>query len=167
MLISQENSQALKNPWVLGLIAFLLVFLTANVIFIYLAFKTAPSLVVDDFYERGEAYEETLKKIEREKSLGWSGVLIVPPHSRVNETSTYEAIIQGKNSASLQLDSVIFFAYRPSDASADFSVPMEKSAVGSYTADASFNLPGTWDIIIEAKRGEDKFLVTRRIRIDP
>jgi nitrogen fixation protein FixH len=167
MLISQENSQALRNPWVLGLLTFLLVFLSANAIFIYLAFKSAPDLVVDDFYERGEAYEQTLERIDREKALGWSGTLLLPAGSRVNQQQSYEALIQGKNSSSLLLDSVTLFAYRPSDATADFSVDMQKTASGSYIADVSFNLPGTWDIIVEAKQGENEFVITKRIRIEP
>lgn len=167
MIISQENSQALRNPWVLGMLIFLLVFLAVNAVFIYTAFKTAPSLVVEDFYERGEAYEQMQEQIAREKALGWSGVLMVPANSRVNQVQTYEAFIQGKNSAGLLLDSVMLYAYRPSDKNADFSAEMHKSATGSYVTDISFNLPGTWDIIVEAKRGEDEFTITRRIQIAP
>ncbi|MCX4188288.1 FixH family protein [Methylophaga sp. OBS4] len=167
MKISQENSQAMRNPWVLGMLTFLFVFLAANAIFIYLAFESPPNLVVKDFYEKGEAYEQTRERIAEEKSLGWSGVLMVPTKSRVNQTQTYEAMITGKNSAGLLLDSVTFFAYRPSDARADFSAEMQKSGHGSYVTDISFNLPGTWDIIVEAKQGESEFVITRRIRIDP
>ncbi len=167
MKISQENPQALRNPWVLGMLVFLVVFLSANAVFIYLAFTSPPNLVVEDFYERGEAYEKTRERIELEKALGWSGVLMVPTTSRVNQVQTYEALITGKNSAGLLLDSVTLFAYRPSDAKQDFSAEMQKSGHGSYVADISFALPGTWDIIIEAKRGQDEFILTRRIRIDP
>lgn len=167
MKISQENPQALRNPWVLGMLVFLVVFLTANAVFIYLAFSSPPNLVVEDFYERGEAYEKTRERIEQEKALGWSGLLMVPTTSRVNQVQTYEALITGKNSAGLLLDSVTLFAYRPSDAEQDFSAEMQKSGHGSYVTDISFALPGTWDIIIEAKRGQDEFIITRRIRIDP
>lgn len=127
MNISQKNSQALKNPWVLGFFAFLLIFLTANAIFIYLAFKSPPNLVVKDFYERGEAYEETQKRIEKEKALGWTGIIMAPSAMRVNQIQTYEVLIQGKNSTSLNLDSVTVYAYRPSDARADFSLEMSKN----------------------------------------
>lgn len=167
MRISQENPQALRNPWVLGLLAFLFVFLTANAIFIYLAFKTPPNLVVEDYYEKGEAYAETQERIQRQKELGWSGMLMMPASSRVNQTLTYEALITGKNSAGLLLDSVKFFAYRPSDAKEDFEVDMQPSGTGSYVADVSFDLPGTWDVLVEARRGADEFIITRRIRIEP
>ncbi|OUR64169.1 hypothetical protein A9Q79_06930 [Methylophaga sp. 42_25_T18] len=167
MNISQKNPQALKNPWVLGLLAFLVTFLTANGIFIYLAFKSPPNLVVEDFYERGEAYELTQKRIEQEKALGWTGLILAPTKTRVNQVQGYEVLLQGQNSVGLDLDFVMIHAYRPSDARADFSVEMTKKQAGVYTADISFSLPGIWDLIVEAKRGEQEFLTTKRITISP
>jgi nitrogen fixation protein FixH len=167
MNISQENSQALKNPWVLGMLVFLLVFLSANALFIYLAFKSPPNLVLEDFYEKGQAYAKTEEEIAKEKNLGWSGILLMPSATRVNQTQTYEALITGQNSAGLMLDSVKFFAYRPSDKRQDFSADMQPSGHGSFVTDVSFNLPGSWDIIIEARRGDDKYVLTRRIQINP
>lgn len=165
--ISQKNSEALKNPWVLGMLLFLVVFLSANAVFIYLAFQSPPNLVVKDFYERGKSYDMTRQRIDEIKALGWSGVLMVPTNSRVNQVQTYEALIQGKNSAGLELDSVTLYAYRPSDARADFSSAMIKTSTGVYQADISFNLPGIWDLIVEAKQGEHEFLVSRRVTISP
>ena len=167
MNISQKNPQALKNPWVLGLLAFLATFLTANGIFIYLAFSSPPNLVVEDFYERGEAYEQTQKRIEQEKALGWTGLILAPTKTRVNQVQGYEVLLQGQNSVGLDLDSVVIHAYRPSDARADFSVEMTKKQAGVYTADISFNLPGIWDLIVEAKLGDQAFLTTKRITISP
>jgi nitrogen fixation protein FixH len=167
MNISQKNKEALKNPWVLGMLAFLVVFLSANAIFIYLAFSSPPNLVVEDFYERGKKYEETHKKAEEQKMLGWSGTLLLPSKSRVNQLQMYEVLIQGQNSSSLQLDSVSLNAYRPSDARADFTLDMVKVSPGVYRVDASFDLPGIWDIIIVAKQTDQEFLITKRITIQP
>ena len=167
MNISQHNKEALKNPWVLGMLVFLITFLTANAVFIYLAFKSPPNLVVKDFYERGKAYSAMEKKIEQEKKLGWSGVIMVPADSRVNQNQTFEVVIQGKNSAGLNLDTVTLHAYRPSDARADFSVEMKKTQTGMYAAELIFGLPGIWDLIVEAKQGEQEFMIAKRISIAP
>lgn len=167
MMISQSNKQALRNPWVLGIILFVLTFVSANAIFIYLAFKSPPNLVVEDFYERGKRYEDTQKRIEQEKSLGWTGLLMVPSKTRVNQQQNFDVLIQGKNAAALNLDSVTIHAYRPSDARADFSVDMKAKSVGSYTAEMAFTLPGIWDVIVVAKQGEQEFLLTKRITISP
>jgi nitrogen fixation protein FixH len=167
MKISQDNPRGIQNPWVLGMIAFLFVFLGANAVFIYLAFSSPPNLVVEDFYERGEAYDQAQARLAEEKALGWNGILMLPTSSRVNQTQTYEAVITGKNSSGLYLDSVTFYAYRPSDARADFEQVMRPSGNGHYVADLSFNLPGVWDVIVEAKQGDSKYSIVRRIRIDP
>lgn len=167
MNISQKNNEALKNPWVLGFLAFFVTFLTANIIFIYLAFTSPPHLVVEDFYERGKRYEDTQKRIEQEKLLGWTGLLMVPTAIRVNQKQIFEVLIHGKNSVALALDSVTINLYRPSDAEADFSVEMIAKAPGRYIAETHFKLPGIWDVIVVAKQGEQEFLVTKRITISP
>lgn len=164
--ISQSNSNALKNPWALGIIATLIVFLCGNAVFIYLAFESAPSLVVKDFYEKGEAYEQTQKNLEKEKALGWNAMLL-SPKLRVNQSKPFEVLIQGQNSAAVPLDSVVLYAYRPSDHEADFSVAMDRVQAGMYKADVSFSLPGIWDLIVEAKQGEDKIVTTERISVLP
>ncbi len=167
MAISQENNQALKNPWVLGFLLFLCTFVTMNIIFIYLAFKSPPNLVVDDYYERGKAYAQKEMQNDQGNKLGWSGVIMLPKNNRVNQRQAYEVFIQGKNSAAIELDSVTLFAYRPSDMQEDFSVEMNPMGLGRYGSDIEFGVPGNWDIIVEAKRGEDEFVITRRIYIDP
>jgi nitrogen fixation protein FixH len=167
MNISQSNKEPLKNPWVLGMLLFLATFLTANAIFIYLAFKSPPNLVVEDFYERGEHYIEAQKLVEKQKALGWTGLIMAPAMTRVNQHQLYEVLLQGKHSIALVLDSVILHAYRPSDARADFSVEMLNSKPGMYGADVSFNLPGIWDVIIVATVDEHEFLVTKRLTISP
>ncbi|NQZ54560.1 MAG: FixH family protein [Piscirickettsiaceae bacterium] len=167
MNISQSNKEALKNPWVWAIMLFVLTFVSMNAIFIYLAFKSPPNLVVEDFYERGKRYEDTQKRIEQEKALGWTGLLIVPTKTRVNQTQTYDVLIQGKNSAALDLSLVTINAYRPSDARADFSTEMTLKVPGMYTAEMEFTLPGIWDLIVVAKQGEQEFLVTKRVSIYP
>jgi nitrogen fixation protein FixH len=167
MNISQSNKEALKNPWVWAIMLFVLTFVSMNAVFIYLAFKSPPNLVVEDFYERGKRYEDTQKRIEQEKALGWTGLLIVPTTTRVNQTQTYDVLIQGKNSAALDLSLVTINAYRPSDARADFSTEMTLKVPGMYTAEMEFTLPGIWDLIVVAKQGEQEFLVTKRVSIYP
>ena len=167
MNISQHNKQALKNPWVLAIILFVITFVTMNAVFIYLAFKSPPSLVDKNFYESGKNYEQIQKQIDQQQALGWSGVLFVPPKTRVNQIQKYEVLLQGKNSTALALDSVVIKAYRPADAEADFSAPMMNSKPGMYEAELSFKLPGTWDIIVEATQGDDEFVMAKRITISP
>lgn len=166
-LISQKNSQALRNPWVLGLLAFLVTFLSANAVFIYLAFSDRPNLVVDNYYERGKEYQNRLDVQKQEDELGWTGNLMLPGTTRVNQPAVFEAQILGENARAVELDSVRIFAYRPSDMDKDFDVEMQAIGSGRYQTELTFEYPGNWDIIVEAKQGDDEYLITRRIYIDP
>lgn len=167
MNISQSNKEALKNPWVLSIMLFVLTFVSMNAVFIYLAFKSPPSLVDKNFYENGENYEQIQKKIAQQKALGWTGLIIIPTQTRVNQQQTYEVLLQGKNSASLVLNSVVIKAYRPSDAKADFSKEMNNTNPGTYQAELRFSLPGTWDIVVEAVDDLNEFVMTKRVYITP
>jgi len=167
MAISQDSNEALKNPWVLGFILFFITFVSANIVFISLAFKSPPQLVDKQFYEHGENYAETQKQIEKQKALGWNGVLITPSATRVNEMQMYELVITGKNSAVIELDSVVIKAYRPSDAKADFFVEMTMTSPGHYQGMMNFHLPGVWDLKVEAKQADTVFVVAKRLYIKP
>ncbi len=165
MAISQQQKSALKNPWFLGIGLALLISMSGTFFLVYIAFKNPPSLVADDFYERGQAYKETQKQIEAQESLGWIATFLPPSKRKVGEVQTYEFLIQDKNALAIALDSVTLYAYRAADQNADFSVDMIPAGPGKYTADIAFPLKGSWEINVEAKQGEDDFLVNKRIQI--
>lgn len=162
MNISQKNSEAFKNPWVWAGLAFLCTFVSMNIFFIYQAFSSPPNLVLENFYERGRTYDDMQDRLARERELGWSGLIMAPADSQTGVEQRWEVLIQDKAGETLQFDTVELFAYRPSDAREDFSVSMHAQENGVYAADINFTLPGNWDIIVEARRGDDEFAITRR-----
>ena len=162
MAISQKQKSALKHPWFLGIGTALLISMSGTFFLVYIAFKNPPSLVADNFYERGKAYGVTQDKIDAQKALGWTGTFLPPSKRKVNVSQTYEFLIQDKNALAIALDSVILYAYRASDKNADFSVEMTAAGLGKYTADVAFPLKGSWEVNVEAKHGADEFLVNRR-----
>ncbi len=165
MAISQNNKQALKNPWPLALLLLFVLFLLVNSFFIYTSFKMGPNLVVDDFYQRGQQYLH--KQAEQKKyQSAWTGKILFPIDMQVNQMHTVDFIVQGKSGLNLKLDSVIIYAYRPSDRNADFMRVMKKIQPGIYQASMVFNLPGRWEVIVEAKKGDDKATFLQIIDID-
>jgi nitrogen fixation protein FixH len=166
-MISQKNKEAMKNPWVIGLLLSFTIFLIGNVTFIYLAFSQAPNLVSSDFYERGERYEQTLRKAQNEKQLNWTGVLMAPYQINRDKLQTYDVVVQGKESQVISPSTVILHAYRPSDASADFQIEFVRQRPGFYQANIAFPLQGSWDVIVEVKQNEQRFLLTKRLTVSP
>jgi len=167
MMISQSNKQALRNPWVLGIATVLLISMSGTFFLVYIAFKNPPNLVDKNFYESGKKYEEAQNQMGQQEALGWTGFFMIPSKTRVNQTQTYEVLLQGQNALAIELDSVVMKAYRPSDAKADFSATMSNTKPGIYATEMSFNLPGTWDLVVEAKQGENEFIMTKRVSVQP
>jgi len=165
MIISQYNKKALRNPWVWGMMAFLMLFLSVNGVLIYFAYSSPPNLVVKDYYDRGQAYAKELKLLKQQKSLGWNTMIMLPAKLKVNQKQAYDVLIQGQNATEINLESVTFHAYRPSDSRKDFSAAMVKKAPGTYTVNASFPLPGVWDLIIVTVHEGEEYLITKRISV--
>lgn len=166
-MMSQKNKAAMKNPWAIGLLLCFAVIVMVNITFIYLAFQQPPSLVSSDFYQRGERYEETLRKAQQEKQLKWTGTLLMPNNIDVNQYQPYDVIIQGQQGNSTQGSSVTFFAYRPSDQRLDFQLDMRPQKSGLYTANIAFPKVGSWDVIVEVKQHEQRLLITNRLIVLP
>jgi nitrogen fixation protein FixH len=158
------NTPAWKSPWVIGWTASIFVVLGVNLFMVYLAVDTNPGLVVEDYYERGQDYERTLFA-ERAKDPGWHMTVNLPKTVTAGSVTPVHFSVLDKAGVPVEPDSVIFYAYRPSDATQDFSVPMAKEAMGMYSAKAQFGLKGAWDILASVRTGEDEYHVGRRIDV--
>jgi len=161
-----EKDSALKSPWVLGWFALIIVIFAANATMITLAIKTSPGLVEKDYYERGKNYELVLEKRAGQNALGWETKLLPPEQKVVNRPALYRYFAVDSAGLPIDADSVRLFAYRPSDAKADFVVDFIREGVGRYMGEVTFPLPGAWDLIVSIERGDDQFDTTQRIFID-
>lgn len=158
-----EKQSALKSPWVLGWIAMVIVIISANMTMVVIAAKTSRGLVVEDYYEKGKNYKKSLEKLAREKALAWNTNLVIPKNTSVNNTTTFILNAKDSQGEPIMADQVTIHAFRPSDAKADFEIPMTSEGRGDYSGNITFPLPGHWDIIVSLKRGKDEFEVVERI----
>jgi len=161
---SQENREAMRNPWILGGIGLISTFLTVNAIFIYLAITTSPGLVMEDYYDKGRAYEENVLKImAAQNALNWDTKLALPAQIITQQPDTFRFSAVDSRGLPIMDADVSVVAYRPSDAEADFRVRLDQAAPGQYQALIAFPLPGIWDLNITVKNGEDTFAMSHRI----
>lgn len=159
----RAQTSAFKSPWVLGWIAMVAVIISANLVMMVIAYRTSPGLVVEDYYERGKNYDKTLERRAAESKLGWKAELEMPEKSIVGRKEIASVRVTDKKGEIISAEETTFFAYRPSDASADFSIPMKADSDGKFTCQAVFPMPGTWDIIVSIKRGENLLDIPKRI----
>ncbi len=154
-----------RSPWVLGWIALVVIVLSVNLVMVYIAVRTSPGLVVDDYYQRGQNYEQTM--VQRQtKDRGVLLQVDTPPRVWVDRPATYRFTGVDRAGLPLVADGVTLFAYRPSDAASDFNRPMVKEDTGRYRVEVVFPLKGIWDLLISVRQGDDEFNVARRVAVE-
>lgn len=159
MRLSQYKQQAINNPWAWGLILACVVFVVANMGFIYLAFSHSGQAVPQHVFH---GLSET-QHHDKETSP-WHMVLSLPTlyHQTPHELSVS---ITGDERVDEAM-SVTLFAYRPSDQQADFQQVLTANQ-GQFQAHITLPLIGQWDLEIEAVQGQQRQRLTRRVYVYP
>jgi len=148
---TDSHQSAWRSPWVLAWFAILASVMTANFIMIYFAIDANPGLVVEDYYDRGQHYEKNMAA-RMANDPGWEMRISAPEELPLNKPTAIEFLLATKEGGAVRPDSVIFYAYRPSDAGADFSLPMQHVGNGLYQADVTFPLKGVWDVLVSVQK---------------
>jgi len=163
---TNRSSSALKSPWVWGWFGMIAIVMAANATMIHFASTTSPGLVVNDFYEKGKNYDNTLQERQQEKSLGWQIIPELPEKITVNKTFPIALSVAGaEGDKNLPREATIYL-FRPSDATADFSLPMELKVSGMFTAELELPLPGRWDMIFALSSGDEGKEVPYRVFVE-
>lgn len=156
--ISKTSKSGWRHPWVIGLVGLIGVTVIIQVGYIIVAFMTFPGLVNKDYYDNGQNYSRHIRDRESaRKALGWTAQVELPDTVVLGATQTYRYIITDKAGKPVHGEKVVMYAYRSSDASADFNVPMIEAAPGRYEATATFKLKGHWDVIFSVANASKNF----------
>jgi len=144
---SNSNKQSwYKSPWLIGWLLLVAVVLAVNAYMISQSINDFPGLVVDDFYERGQDYEENIAT-KLENNQKWTTQFQLSD-IHINKPTTIAFTISDKEGNAAKVEKITLFAYRPSDAKKDFSVPMQKSQNNmNYQANMTFTNKGKWDLL--------------------
>lgn len=141
-----------KSPWVIGWLLLVVVVLGVNAFMIFKAIDNNPGLVVDDFYERGQHYEENISK-KLESNLRWKPQYVLDEIITGKETLILFSLSDQQGQFK-KADKISLFAYRPADAGQDFSKEMtlitSENGMQHYAASMIFNSKGTWDLLASA-----------------
>jgi nitrogen fixation protein FixH len=165
-MISQDNKQAMRNPWVLGWLGILITVIGVNIAFIVTAFSTSPGLVDEGYYEKGRDHEKNFQqKMEARHRLGWNIALQTPETITVGVPATFSVSITDRIGNPLRDAHVTLHAYRPSDAAADFTAELEMIGQGVFQARLPLALKGVWDIHLAVVQGEELLETARRITV--
>ncbi|OIO70591.1 MAG: hypothetical protein AUJ57_08255 [Zetaproteobacteria bacterium CG1_02_53_45] len=163
MAAASHLKEDFKNPWFLGILALVGVALAGTIWMAVVAGQTSPGLVSEDYYEKGKNYFHETPKAEQGPQ--WRLSLMAPPTPVVGQSQIYRLYVVDEAGHPVSGASVVLYAYRPSDANADFEVKMTQADAGTFTAPVSFALPGTWDLIAQVKSNGRSFDITQRVFI--
>lgn len=165
-MISQDNKQAMRNPWVLGWLGILITVISVNVAFIVTAFNTSPGLVDEAYYEKGRDHEKHFQeKMTARNRLGWSIKLQTPKTITLGVPDNYSVSVTDRVGNPLKDAKVTLHAYRPSDAAADFTTELQMVANGVFQSKVLLPLKGIWDINIAVVQGEERLETAHRVHV--
>jgi len=138
-----------KSPWVIGWLLLVLTVLAVNAYMIMQSINDFPGLVADDFYERGQDYEENIHK-KMQNNEQWKTRFILPKVV-ANQPATITFIINNKQDHLASVEHITLYAYRPSSSKLDFSQPMLLAhAKQGYQTTMTFSAKGKWDLVASA-----------------
>jgi nitrogen fixation protein FixH len=160
-MISQNNKSGFRNPWVWGMLALLTVVLSVNATFIWFATKgTSRSTLVERDYDSGDrkSGEELVKELKEQHKLSWQTEIKKPASIVMGTPTFYEIGIKDRDGAPVS-GKLEVVAYRPSNASKDFTIPFKEVAPGRYQGYVNFPLKGFWELHMRVVRGEEIFNV--------
>ncbi len=133
--VPSDRNNAWKSPWVRAWVGLIGVVLAVNVTMVVLAIATNPGLIRDDYYERGRDVERTIVTRLAEGPQ-WTMSIDLPADTRAEETTKVRFAVVDKAGQPVQPERVTYYAYRPSDATRDFSVAMSQEAPGRHLGHA-------------------------------
>ncbi len=178
-MISQHNKQGSRNPWVIGIVAFLAVVVTVNGFMIWNGMNNVSGLVDSQYSVTKHKKNDALwvDQLNAREALGWQAKLRSPQqlandplaHASatrfvvMNSTALFQFGVRDKEGASINGATVTIQAIRPSYAAYSFSSSMQEMAPGIYEGSLNFPLQGNWELAIQTKRGQDEFDVTQKI----
>ena len=136
-------------PWYF--VAFFLFIAAVNAVMVTLAIRTHSGLVTDHPYEKGLAYNQTIKAEEEQTQLGWKADI------SLMENILKVALKDSEGKAFIP-DKITAKFTRPTQSGVDFEVELNGGA-------ATINFPeqGLWNVRIFATKGDKTYQQAKRL----
>ncbi len=134
-----------KSPWLIGWLLLVVIVLAVNTFMITQSINDFPGLVVDDFYERGQDYEQNIHEKLQNNQKWTTRFQLTDIH--LNKQTVITFTISDSEGKTPEVEKITLFAYRPSDAKKDFSVAMSPVDNKTYQGKLTFASKGKWDLL--------------------
>ncbi|MDO8261772.1 MAG: FixH family protein [Gallionella sp.] len=165
-MISQENKNGLRNPWLLGMIAAIILVLGVNGTFIWFATHNRSTLTDRDYSTKDrKSNAAVVSGLQVQKALAWKTTIKQPKSIVAGSPAGYEISVVDREGVPVN-GTMEVEVYRASDESKDFSTAFREVSPGNYQGYINFPLKGYWELHIRVKREKDIFEVgTNKIMV--
>jgi nitrogen fixation protein FixH len=155
---------ALRMHWIPAtFVAAFCVVVAVNGVMVYFALTTFTGVAVEAPYARGLAYNRVLAAQEQQDALDWSFETEWRPTTPEAARGELRLRLREKGQAAAGEFAVSGTLQRPLEKPAPFDVAFRPVSPGLQAASVEFPARGNWDLRIEARRGADVAIVTRRL----
>ncbi len=141
-------------PWYF--VAFFVLLAIIDGIFVTIATKTHSGSVTEQAYQKGLQYNNTITAAQRQEKLGWQGAILFAG-------DRLQFSLKDHESQPLTGAEVTAYISRPTQSGYDFTINLEETVPGSYSAVADFPLKGQWDVRMAAQWQQQHYQQHRRI----
>lgn len=147
--VAKDEAQPRKGdrwiPWMIVL--FFVVFMVVDAVMVTLAVTTQTGVVTEQAYEKGLAYNDTLKSVAEQETWGWKETL-----SLSGDNLAFS--LKDNDGTPVPVDAAKALAVRPVQSGSDFSIPLKENADGSFSTEMAFPHRGQWAIRVFATSGK-------------
>ena len=154
-----ERTQCRWIPWAFA--GGLAIVVGVNGALAYFATATAPGLVTEHPFERGNDYNRVLDAGDAQDALGWRASL------RLNRVAPGRgelvAELADRSGRPLRGLGVTARLVRPLGPEREIAITLDENAPGRYAQTIVLDGPGQWDVRIAAEDGSTRFAVARRM----
>ena len=144
------------NPWPAALVSVFVLFSTFLLLFVVFVAKQPADLVRRDYYEEEVRFQKHLDRLRRTESFGDQVAVRF-------EAREHRIVVRLPRSTGAAMASGSIHLYRPSDASADQTVPLTAGAEGVQHVDATRLRPGLWKVRVELEADGREYFFDRPI----
>lgn len=125
-----------------------------------------PGTVSHDFQQKESLYNDYLRQVEAQIARGWQvrkGWLYRPV---TGQAATFVVAVTDRDGAPVAGAEVRGEFLRNANSRDDFSFDMDEVAAGEYRATLEMPLPGTWQLVLQIRRGGDLHEVRADTTVD-
>jgi nitrogen fixation protein FixH len=155
-------SDSRKSRWIPWAFAGALgVVVSVNAALAYLAAATAPGLVTQHPFERGNDYNRVLEAAAAQDALGWRTSLRFAPET----VGQIKLVAEFADHSGQPLHGLVVTARltRPLGPQPEIDLTLSEDALGRYVQTVTLNQPGQWDVGIAVQDASAHFGFARRL----